>query len=219
MSFVESMELCSFGAKVIYPPTIYPVFYKNIPIKILNTFNPEAPGTLITECPQGGQVGVRGISSMKSTSMITISGTLAENLTEINSRAFNSLARRGVNILMVANNVSLVPQFSFVIASCDSNEAVACLKEEFAPELHNNRIESVALTISRSIIAIVGEGIKEIKGLSGVIESLLKANSVEVAAAAESSVETTMTFVVADNDVEKALRIVHEWCFDKNCGL
>ena len=101
MSFVESMELCSFGAKVIYPPTIYPVFHKNIPIKILNTFNPTAPGTLISDnAPGKGKA--RGVSSLNSTSMISMSGPLASNVAEINSRAYNAMARNGISVFLVA---------------------------------------------------------------------------------------------------------------------
>ncbi|MDE5644252.1 MAG: aspartate kinase, partial [Muribaculaceae bacterium] len=90
MSFIESMELCSFGAKVIYPPTIYPVFHKNIPIKILNTFNPSAPGTLITDGSENLPSDVRGVSSVKNTCMVSVSGSLTSNVAQINSRSYNA---------------------------------------------------------------------------------------------------------------------------------
>ena len=74
LSYVEAMELCNFGAKVIYPPTIYPVCIKNIPIKVRNTFNPEHPGTLIKEKIDDDLKPIKGISSIKGTTLITVTG-------------------------------------------------------------------------------------------------------------------------------------------------
>lgn len=212
MSFIESMELCSYGAKVIYPPTIYPVFHKNIPIKILNTFNPQAPGTLITDTPAGGKVVVRGISALKSTSMVTVSGKLVENFTEINSRAFNSLARKGINVFLVVEP-DVKDVFSFIIQASDGENAVRILEEEFAPEIHSGVVDEVKLSADKSIIAVVGEGIKSRAGIAGEIMRRLSDNSVNVSASSEKASETTLGFVVDAADVDKSLRLVHEVCF------
>ncbi|MDE6786291.1 MAG: bifunctional aspartate kinase/homoserine dehydrogenase I, partial [Muribaculaceae bacterium] len=93
MSFIESMELCTFGAKVIYPPTIYPVFHKNIPIRILNTFNPTAPGTLISDSSDSNEFPVKGVTAGKNTCLVNMRGNLTENVAQINTRAYNALAR------------------------------------------------------------------------------------------------------------------------------
>lgn len=122
MSFIESMELCTFGAKVIYPPTIYPVFHKNIPIKILNTHNPSAPGTLITDSSAGLSENVRGVSSVKNTAMVSVTGSLAANVAEINSRSFNAMARNGISIFLVAQPKNDVA-FSIVLSQSDVERA------------------------------------------------------------------------------------------------
>ncbi len=99
LSFTEAMELCNFGAKVIYPPTIYPVFHKNIPILIKNTFNPEAPGTLISDEPQNdGEKAIKGISSINDTCLITVVGLGMVGVIGVNSRIFNSLAKNGISV-------------------------------------------------------------------------------------------------------------------------
>lgn len=99
LSFVEAMELCNFGAKVIYPPTIYPVFHKNIPIFIKNTFNPSAPGTLISEDNSHAEgKAIKGISSINDTCLITLSGMGMVGVIGINSRIFNRLAKSGISV-------------------------------------------------------------------------------------------------------------------------
>lgn len=104
MSFIESMELCSYGAKVIYPPTIYPVFHKNIPIKILNTFNASAPGTLITDSPLPDDLPIKGISILKETTLFLLGGNLTRGVKNSVSRTFNALAKKGVKVFNVTRS-------------------------------------------------------------------------------------------------------------------
>ena len=96
LSYVEAMELCNFGAKVIYPPTIYPVCIKNIPIKVKNTFNPEHPGTLIKDHIENDEKPIKGISSIKGTTLITVTGLSMVGVIGVNRRIFTTLANRGI---------------------------------------------------------------------------------------------------------------------------
>lgn len=212
MSFVESMELCSFGAKVIYPPTIYPVFHKNIPIKILNTFNPTAPGTFISDAvPSKGKA--RGVSSMSNVSVITISGRLTSNVAEINSRAYNAMARHGISVLLVAQP-SEKSSFAMSLPGADGNKALEQLKIEFSPELNSGELTEIRKTDNLSVVAIVGEGIKQAKGIGEKVVKGLEAGDVDVKAISDGASDTTVAVVVDSDKVKDALRISHRLMFE-----
>ena len=211
MSFVESMELCSFGAKVIYPPTIYPVFHKNIPIKILNTFNPTAPGTLITD-NANLEGSVRGVSSLNNTSVITISGPMTSNVAEVNSRAYNAVARKGISVFMVVQP-SDESSFSIAMPQSDGDNAIEQLKLEFSPELHSGKLVSIEKKDDLSVIAVVGEGLKNETDLSENIVSGLESDGVKVRAVSAGASDTTIAVVVDGDKVKNALRKVHSICF------
>lgn len=213
MSFIESMELCSFGAKVIYPPTIYPVFHKNIPIKILNTFRPEVPGTLINDAQTNHSNPVRGISSIKDSSLVVVSGNATTNVATTNSRTYNAMVRAGVNVLLVARH-DAKPSIMFALKESDTDRALRALNEEFAPEIGNGEIDAVKCIENMAVIAVVGENIKKQEGLGTRIVHTLQRNELDVAACSDGASETTIALVVNNNDLVKALRLIHEHCFD-----
>ncbi len=209
MSFVESMELCSFGAKVIYPPTIYPVFHKNIPIKILNTFNPEAPGTLITDTASAGDSGpVRGVSVIRDIALLSLKGNITGNVPQVNSRSFNALARKGVSVLLVSQP-DTVNAFSFAVAGADSEKASEALEKEFAPELASGRLESIDSSRNMATIAVVGEHLKAETRVGPRILNTLLRDGIDVKAFSNGISETTVTFVVDEEKASRALTLVH----------
>lgn len=208
MSFVESMELCSFGAKVIYPPTIYPVFHKNIPIKIRNTHNPDAQGTLITDNVEDMSEEVRGVSVVRHTAMVTVSGRLASNIAELNSRAFNAMTRAGVSVLLISQLADEMA-FSISLLSGDGLKAVDVLKDEFAPELGVGELGSITLKEDMAIIAVVRDGIKKINGLGGRIVNTLQRDGISVWGLSDGASETTVAVVVEDDNATKALALAH----------
>lgn len=213
MTFIESMELCSFGAKVIYPPTIYPVFHKNIPIKILNTHNPTAAGTLITDNNYDLSSDVRGVSSIKKTSMIQITGNLTANIAEINSRSYNSMARNGINISLVGQPDKDIT-FSMVVSDQDVARAMDILQEEFAPELQSGELKGIDLEKELAVIAVVRESIKDIKGLGARLTNTLQREGINVKALSDGASETTIAIIVPEEETEKSLRLVHKACFN-----
>lgn len=207
MTFIESMELCNFGAKVIYPPTIYPVFHRNIPIRILNTFNPEAPGTYISDsCDANGRV--IGVSSMPSVSLITVSGNLSGG-GAINTRAYNAMARNGMSVLL-SGNADSEQSFSLVVRDNDADNAKSLLESEFAPEMQTGEVAGIAAEKGLSIIAAVGESIKKINGLAARLNNTLQRNGIAVKAMSEGSSETTIAVVVDTDQKNEALRLVHD---------
>ena len=208
MTFVESMELCSFGAKVIYPPTIYPVFHKNIPIKILNTFNPSAPGTLITDFSLPDDFAVKGISAIKGTAMFTIKGEAVTNLPEINSRTFNALAREGITVFIVSNPENN-GEFSFAVSGAEAGAAETILEKEFAPEISSSSIREIGREDGLATLAVVGEKMRSETRLGSRIRHTLMRNNIPVKAFSEGVSDTTLSFVIPLDDVNHALRLIH----------
>ncbi len=214
MTFVESMELCSFGAKVIYPPTIYPVFHKNIPIKILNTFNPSAPGTFISE-RYDGKPEVRGVSLLGNIALVSISGSLTSNVAEINTRAYNAMSRNGIRVLLVGQPDSET-DFSIAVPASDLDKALRLFETEFSQELREGEVKSVKGQKDMTIVAVVGESIKKISGLGPRLVNTLWRNGVEVKSVSDGASETTIAIVVKQEDSKKALALVHESAIERN---
>ena len=207
------MELCNFGAKVIYPPTIYPVFHKNIPIVIKNTFNPEAPGTWITneEPPKYGKA-IKGISSINDTCLITVSGLGMVGVIGVNSRIFNALAKNGVSVFLVSQ-ASSEHNTSFAVKNCDADLAVKVLEEEFRTEISMGEISNIAAERDLATVAIVGENMKHTPGIAGKLFNTLGRNGINVIACAQGASETNISFVIEYNSLRKALNVIHDSFF------
>ncbi len=208
MSFVESMELCTFGAKVIYPPTIYPVFHKNIPIRILNTFNSTAPGTLISDSPANHDVPVKGVTAIRNTCLVRLTGSLTENVAQINTRAYNALARHGVSVFLLAQPGEN-KEFSFAIAASDMPQTTKALNEELAPELIDGSLTAIPLADGLSTIAVVGEGIRTLKGIDKRIINTMLRSGIRTLACSEGNSDTTLSFVVDEENTVEAIRAIH----------
>ena len=213
LSFVEAMELCNFGAKVIYPPTIYPVCHKNIPIWIKNTFNPTAPGTCISEqrpSPEGK--AIKGISSINDTCLITVSGLGMVGIIGINARIFNALAKNGVSVFLVSQ-ASSENNTSFAVKNADAELAVNVLKEEFAIELQSGEISEIKPEPNLATVAIVGENMKQSTGIAGKLFNTLGRNGINVIACAQGASETNISFVIDLKNLRKALNVIHDSFF------
>ncbi len=213
LSFTEAMELCNFGAKVIYPPTIYPVFHKNIPILIKNTFNPEAPGTLITDEPQNSEdKAIKGISSINDTCLITVVGLGMVGVIGINSRIFNALAKNGISVFMVSQAAS-ENNTSFAVRNVDAPHAIDVLNEEFAAELLAGTLTDIIAEPDLATVAIVGENMKHATGIAGKLFNTLGRNGISVIACAQGASETNISFVIKHKDLRKALNVIHDSFF------
>lgn len=213
LSFIEAMELCNFGAKVIYPPTIYPVFHKNIPILIKNTFNPDAPGTCISEQRPGTEgKAIKGISSINDTCLITISGLGMVGIIGINARIFNALAKNGVSVFLVSQ-ASSENNTSFAVRNADADLAVQVLEDEFATELQTGAISDITAEPNLATVAIVGENMKHTTGIAGKLFNTLGRNGINVIACAQGASETNISFVIDLKNLRKALNVIHDSFF------
>ena len=212
LSYVEAMELCNFGAKVIYPPTIYPVCIKNIPIKVKNTFNPEHPGTLIKETIEDDNKPIKGISSIKGTSLITVTGLSMVGVIGVNRRIFTTLANKGISVFMVSQ-ASSENSTSIGVRDEDAEAAAEVLNAEFAKEIETGAMFPMLVESGLATIAIVGENMKQTPGIAGKLFGTLGRSGISVIACAQGASETNISFVVDGRFLRKSLNVLHDSFF------
>ena len=213
LSYVEAMELCNFGAKVVYPPTIYPVYHKNIPILIKNTFNPEAKGTVIIQ-RNGVSEGkaIKGISSINDTSLITVQGLGMVGVIGVNYRIFRTLAKSGISVFLVSQ-ASSENSTSIGVRNADADLACRVLNGEFSKEIAMGEINEISAEKDLSTIAIVGENMKHTPGIAGKLFGTLGRNGISVIACAQGASETNISFVVESKFLRKSLNVIHDSFF------
>ena len=214
LTFTEAMELCNFGAKVIYPPTIYPVYHKNIPIRIRNTFNPEARGTYISKdkVKHEGKALIKGISSINDTCLITVHGLGMVGVIGVNYRIFKTLAKNGISVFMVSQ-ASSENNTTFAVRNADADLAVEVLNEEFALERSQGDMNDTVAEKELATVAIVGENMKRTPGIAGKLFGTLGSAGISVIACAQGASETNISFVIKLKDLKKALNTIHDSFF------
>ncbi len=213
LTFSEAMELSHFGAKVIYPPTILPVYQKGIPIHIKNTMNPDGSGTIIGQSDQiGKDHPIKGISSISGISLITIQGLGMVGVAGISMRLFGALAKEQVNVILISQ-ASSENSISFAIDSHFTELAHKSISDEFEREIASGRINKLFAEIDLSIVAIVGENMKHSAGIAGKLFHTIGKNGINVVAIAQGASEQNISWVVKNSDLRKTLNVVHEAFF------
>ena len=213
LSYAEAMELSHFGAKVLYTPTVQPVYLKNIPIQIKNTLNPSAKGTLIhRDVKQNPMKPIKGIASIEKISLITLNGSGMVGVTGTSMRLFRALATEKINVILISQ-ASSESSITFAISPEDEEGAKKVINEEFTPEIVYYKTIKMVIENDLSIIAIVGENMKKTPGIAGKLFGALGRNGVNVIAIAQGSSELNISAVVSESSLKKALNVVHEWFF------
>ena len=212
LSYKEAMELCNFGAKVIYPPTIYPVCIKNIPIKVKNTFNPNGPGTVIKDKIINDRKVIKGISSISGTTLITVTGLSMVGVIGVNRRIFTALAVNGISVFLVSQ-ASSENSTSIAVKDSDADEAVNVLNDEFAKEIETGAMFPMHAESGLATIAIVGENMKHTPGIAGKLFGTLGRSGISVIACAQGASETNISFVIDGMYLRKSLNVIHDSFF------
>lgn len=212
LSYGEATELCNFGAKVVYPPTIFPVCAENIPIYVKNTFNPEARGSVIRRNADASTRPVRGISSVNETSMVTVSGMSMVGVLGINRRIFTTLADGGVSVFMVVQTSSETST-SICTTPADARRACRLLDEEFKKEIAEGAMNPAQLLDGLATVAVVGERMKHIPGIAGKIFSVLGHNGISIYTMGLGALEMNLSFVVDRTQLSKTLNVLHNSFF------
>ena len=212
LSYVEATELCNFGAKVVYPPTIYPVFKANIPIKIKNTFNPDGEGTVIDAHSEDEGRLIKGISSINDTDLLTVQGLGMVGVVGVNHRIFRALGNAGISVFLVAQ-ASSENSTSIGLRHVDAEKASEVLNNEFGKEISMGLMESVTSTGNLSTVAIVGENMRQNAGIIGKLFQTLGRNGINVIACAQGGQETNISFVIKADLLRKTLNVIHDSFF------
>lgn len=212
LSYIEAMELCNFGAKVVYPPTIYPVCVKNIPIRVKNTFNPDGEGSIIKQKVANNDKPIKGISSINGTTLITVAGLSMVGVIGVNRRIFTALADNGISVFMVSQ-ASSENSTSIGVRDQDAAEAVGVLNGEFAKEIETGAMYPMHAENGLATIAVVGENMKNTPGIAGKLFGTLGRAGISMIACAQGAPQTNISFVVKSEHLRKALNAIHDSFF------
>ena len=212
LSYIEAMELCNFGAKVVYPPTIYPVCVKNIPIRVKNTFNPDGEDSIIKQKVANNDKPIKGISSINGTTLITVAGLSMVGVIGVNRRIFTALADNGISVFMVSQ-ASSENSTSIGVRDQDAAEAVEVLNGEFAKEIETGAMYPMHAENGLATIAVVGENMKNTPGIAGKLFGTLGRAGISMIACAQGAPQTNISFVVKSEHLRKALNAIHDSFF------
>ena len=215
ISYVEAMELTHFGAKIIYPPTLQPAFNKNIPIRVRNTFNLDFEGTLITKEANNKEMPIKGISSIQHVSLVNLQGGGMVGVPGIASRLFGALSRAKVNVILISQ-ASSEHSICFAIAPEDAITTRTAIEDEFILEIASGKINAVAIEEDLSIVAIVGENMKNTPGIAGKLFGTLSKNGINIIAIAQGSSELNVSVIIKEVHLSKALKALHGTFFLEN---
>ena len=214
LSYQEAVELSHFGAKVLYPPTVMPVLKKKIPIVIKNTLDPDAIGTTITQnISPNGNSPVKGISNIDNVALLTLQGNGMVGVPGFSKRLFETLAQEKINIILITQSSS-EHTICFGISDPDAQRAKIAIDAVFEYEIALQKIDPIVLETNLSIIAVIGDKMKNHQGISGKMFSTLGKNNVNIRAIAQGASERNISAVIHKNDVKKALNSLHEQFFE-----
>ncbi|RDV16940.1 bifunctional aspartate kinase/homoserine dehydrogenase I [Pontibacter diazotrophicus] len=212
LSYTEAMELSYFGARVIYPPSMTPAFLKKIPIVIRNITNPAFPGTVIQHDTQKSSSNIKGISSVNDTSIINLQGSGMVGKAGYSGRLFSLLSREQINVILITQ-ASSEHSITFAVNPADAVKAKQLIEQEFELELQAEKLETPTIEQDLSVLAIVGENMKETPGISGKLFHALGRNGINVRAIAQGSSEYNISVIILKEDLRKALNTVHDAFF------
>ena len=216
LSYEEAMELSHFGAKVIYPPTLQPLIDKNIPFLIKNTFDAQAPGTLIDQngVEQGEGTTVKGVSHIENVALISLEGSGMIGIPGFSKRLFECLSLKQINIIMITQ-ASSEHSICIGVRSEDTGLAKKTIDEHFAFEISLSKVEPAKIEYDMANIAIVGDKMKDHQGISGKLFSSLGANNINIRAIAQGASERNISIVIDKKNTQKALNTIHESFFEE----
>lgn len=212
ITYREAMELSHFGAKVIYPPTIHPVMAKGIPVLVKNTFAPDDPGTLIESETDAGREIIRGITSIDRIAVINLEGSGMVGIPGFSKRLFDALSRAQINVILITQSSS-EHSISVAIEERFDELARTVVDREFEHEIAVGKIEPLRVEVGLSILALVGDNMKQHTGVSGRMFSALGQNGINIRAIAQGSSERNISAIISHSDVRKAVNTLHEEFF------
>lgn len=208
ISYSEVAELSFFGAKVLHPLSIQPLVEPNIPLRVLNSLNPDGPGTLITDNISNGTV-IKGITAIRDLSIITVQGRGMQGVPGVAARVFTAVAHSGTSVLMITQSSS-EQSICFVVHTLDAPSVVRQVEEDLALEITRGQIDSVLCQDQVAILAVVGAGMRGQPGIASQVFGALAEHKINVISIAQGSSEYNLSLVLAHDDVNAGVRAIHE---------
>ncbi|QHW01207.1 bifunctional aspartate kinase/homoserine dehydrogenase I [Spirosoma endbachense] len=218
ITYAEAMELSHFGAKVIYPPSLQPAFARNIPIRVLNTFNPTHSGTVVSRTAERRQYTITGISSIDDIALVNVQGSGMIGVAGVSAKLFGVLAAHKISVILISQ-ASSEHSICFAIDPRGAENVKTILDDEFATEIAHGHIDNIVIERDLSVIATVGEGMKKSSGIAGKLFSVLGKNGVNIVAVAQGSSEINISVVINKNNLSKALNSLHNIFFQSEARV
>ncbi|MBC7569315.1 MAG: bifunctional aspartate kinase/homoserine dehydrogenase I [Spirosoma sp.] len=218
ITYAEAMELSHFGAKVIYPPSLQPAFARNIPVRVLNTFNIGHEGTLVSRTADRRQYTITGISSIDDIALVNVQGSGMIGVAGVSAKLFGILAAHKISVVLISQ-ASSEHSICFAIDPRGAENVKTILDAEFAPEIEHGHIDNIAIERDLSVIATVGEGMRKSSGIAGKLFSVLGKNGVNIVAVAQGSSEINISVVINKNNLSKALNALHNSFFQSEARM
>ena len=212
ISYEEALEMTHFGAKGLHPSSLQPAMLAGIPLRILNSFNPEGRGTLIVEKAKESTYPVRGLASIPSVSLLSIRGLGMPGVTGIAGRMFSALAEARVNVILITQASSEL-SICCAVSPDEAFVGARALRKEFALEIEAGLIGEPGIEGDLSVVAVVGEQMKKRTGIAGRVFTALGRNGVNVVAIAQGSSELNISIVTTSKNRAKALNVIHDAFF------
>lgn len=209
ISYSEAAEMAYYGAKVLHYKTILPAYKQNIPVRILNTFNPTNAGTRVSVEGRPSARGVKAVTSIRNVSLISISGKGMQGIPGIAAKTFDTVAEEKANVLMIMQ-ASSENNICFVVNSNEANRVVNALRESLAVDLFQGHIEDISADDSIAIVAVVGDKMKGTTGISAKVFGAMGESQINVIAISQGSSEVNISLIVAEKDAAKAVLAIHQ---------
>jgi len=208
ISYSEASELAYYGAKVLHHKTILPAYKQNIPVRILNSFNPENAGTRVSVEGHPSSRGVKAVTSIRNVSLIAISGKGMQGIPGIAAKTFAAVAAERANILMISQ-ASSENDLCFVVNTPEAARVVRALRKSLELDLMHGHIEDISSSDSIAVVAAVGDRMRGALGIAGKVFGALGAAGVNVIAISQGSSERNISLIVGEKEAADAVRAIH----------
>ena len=202
MTYAEASELAYYGAKVIHPATIQPAVEKGIPVRILNTMDPKAAGTVIAPARRGKRSPVTSIASKHGIHLVNIVSGRMLGQSGFMARVFDVFKEHDVVVDLIATSeVS-------VTVSVDEAGSLPAVVEQL------QAFSVVTVTEGASLVAVIGERMKDATGLAGRVFGAIGALGVSVLAISYGATKTNLQIVVPEASEHEVVRELHRVLFE-----
>lgn len=209
LSYREVGELAYFGARVLHPKTIRPVIEAGIRLKVLNTFNPDHPGTELTARRQSDdRKTIQAVTAIRGQKLVTVEGRGMLGVPGVAARTFGAVASTGTSVILISQ-ASSEQSICLAVPAESADRVVEALQRAFVIEIQNRDIDRIWACEEAVIVTVVGVGMQHTPGVAGQIFSALGKENVNVIAIAQGSSEVAISLMVKADEMERAVRAIH----------